>query len=243
MTLCEKGIKQKVGSQAMLGLYIAAVLAAEHGVGCPLPCGAVCLELIDHKEACPNKGSPCSQQELAFGDICTGDATCGDAGRCYVAAAETEAKVLAATTRRRARRDEATLRRRALSDDGDPTDAPTAAPTYWTPPTRSQFQPRDRRFLYAVFVGFVALALGLGAAVAAHAFPLERGRPRLPDLVDTFFEVCRGEAGFYYWFKEWRNRDKVPRVRVVVARHMRESDFRRVAPPPPALPDALVDEL
>ena len=59
----------------------------------------------------------------------------------------------------------------------------------------------------------MALALGLGAAVAAHAFPLERGRPRLPDLVDTFFDVCRGEAGFYYWFKEWRNRDKVPRVR------------------------------
>ena len=83
----------------------------------------------------------------------------------------------------------------------------------------------------------------LGAAVAAHAFPLERGRPRLPDLVDTFFDVCRGEAGFYYWFKEWRNRDKVPRVRVVVARHMRESDFRRVAPPPPALPNALVEEL
>ena len=133
----------------------------------------------------------------------------------------------------------ASLRRRALSDDGDPTDAPT----YWTPPTRTHFRPRDRRFLYAVFVGFVALALGLGAAVAAHAFPLERGRPRLPDLVDTFFEVCRGEAGFYYWFKEWRNRDKVPRVRVVVARHMRESDFRRVAPPPPALPDALVDGL
>ena len=224
----------------MLGLYIAAVLAAESSKGCPLPCGAVCLELIDHKDC---RGSPCSQQELAFGVICTGDATCGDAGRCYVAAAETEAKVLAATTRRRARRDEATLRRRALSDDGDPTDAPTAAPTYWTPPTRSQFQPRDRRFLFAVFIGFVALALGLGAAVAAHAFPLERGRPRLPDLVDTFFEVCRGEAGFYYWFKEWRNRDKVPRVRVVVARHMRESDFRRVAPPPPALPDALVDEL
>ncbi|CAH0367278.1 unnamed protein product [Pelagomonas calceolata] len=222
-----------------MGLYIAAVLAAGEKKGCPLPCGAFCLELIDHKEACPNKGSPCSQQELAFGDICTGDATCGDAGRCYVAAAETEAKVLAATTRRRAWRDEATLRRRALSDDGDPTDAPT----YWTPPTRSHFQPRDRRFLYAVFIGFVALALGLGAAVAAHAFPLERGRPRLPDLVDTFFDVCRGEAGFYYWFKEWRNRDKVPRVRVVVARHMRESDFRRVAPPPPALSNALVEEL
>jgi hypothetical protein len=226
-----------------MGLYIAAVLAAESSKGCPLPCGAVCLELIDHKDC---RGSPCSQQELVFGDLCTGDATCGDAGRCYVAAAEkTEAKVLAATTRRRARRDEATptrwasLRRRALSDDGDPTDAPT----YWTPPTRSQFQPRDRRFLFAVFIGFVALALGLGAAVAAHAFPLERGRPRLPDLVDTFFDVCRGEAGFYYWFKEWRNRDKVPRVRVVVARHMRESDFRRVAPPPPALTNALVDEL
>ena len=190
----------------MLGLYIAAVLAAESSSGCPLPCGAVCLELIDHKDC---RGSACSQQELEFGDLCTGDATCGDAGRCYVAAA----------------------------------DILTAAPTYWTPPTRSQFQPRDRRFLYAVFVGFVALALGLGAAVAAHAFPLERGRPRLPDLVDTFFDVCRGEAGFYYWFKEWRNRDKVPRVRVVVARHMRESDFRRVAPPPPALSNALVDEL
>jgi hypothetical protein len=192
----------------MLGLYIAAVLAAESSAGCPLPCGAVCLEPIDHKDC---RGSPCSQQELEFGDLCTGDATCGDADRCYVAAAD------------------------ALT--------PSAAPTYWTPPTRSQFQPRDRRFLFAVFIGFVALALGLGAAVAAHAFPLERGRPRLPDLVDTFFEVCRGEAGFYYWFKEWRNRDKVPRVRVVVARHMRESDFRRVAPPPPALPDALVDEL
>ena len=230
----------------MLGMYIAAVLAAESSSGCPLPCGAVCLELIDHKDC---RGSPCSQQELEFGDLCTGDATCGEADRCYVAAAEKDAKVLVATARRRARRDEATptrwanLRRRALSDDGDPTDAPTAAPTYWTPPTRSQFQPRDRRFLFAVFVGFVALALGLGAAVAAHAFPLERGRPRLPDLVDTFFDVCRGEAGFYYWFKEWRNRDKVPRVRVVVARHMRESDFRRVAPPPPALTNALVDEL
>ena len=225
----------KLGSQAMLGLFIAAVLHAESS-GCPSPCGAVCLELIDHKDC---RGSPCSQQELEFGDLCTGDATCGKADRCYVAAAETEAKVLAATTRRRARRDEASLRRRALSDDGDPTDAPT----YWTPPTRSHFQPRDRRFLYAVFIGFVALALGLGAAVAAHAFPLERGRPRLPDLVDTFFDVCRGEAGFYYWFKEWRNRDKVPRVRVVVARHMRESDFRRVAPPPPALSNALVEEL
>ena len=190
----------------MLGLYIAAVLSAESSAGCPLPCGAVCLELIDHKDC---RGSPCSQQELEFGDLCTGDATCGNAGHCYVAAA----------------------------------DILTASPTYWTPPTRSQFQPRDRRFLFAVFIGFVALALGLGAAVAAHAFPLERGRPRLPDLVDTFFEVCRGEAGFYYWFKEWRNRDKVPRVRVVVARHMRESDFRRVAPPPPALPDALVGEL
>ena len=215
----------------MIGLYIAAVLAAESSKGCPLPCGAVCLELIDHKDC---RGSPCSQQELEFGDLCTGDATCGDAGRCYVAAAE-----------RRARRDEATptrwasLRWRALSGDGDPTDAPT----YWTPPTRSQFQPRDRRFLFAVFIGFVSLALGLGAAVAAHAFPLERGRPRLPDLVDTFFEVCRGEAGFYYWFKEWRNRDKVPRVRVVVARHMCERDFRRVAPPPPVLSNALVDEL
>ena len=215
----------------MLGLYIAAMLAGEQRPGCPSPCGAVCLELIDHKDC---RGSACSQQELEFGDLCTGDATCGDAGRCYVAAAE-----------RRARRDEATptrwasLRRRALSDDGDPTDAPT----YWTPPTRSQFQPRDRRFLFAVFIGFVALALGLGAAVAAHAFPLERGRPRLPDLVDTFFEVCRGEAGFYYWFKEWRNRDKVPRVRVVVARHMCERDFRRVAPPPPVLSNALVDEL
>ena len=215
----------------MLGLYIAAVLAAESSSGCPVPCGAVCLELIDHKDC---QGSACSQQELEFGDLCTGDATCGDAGRCYVAAAE-----------RRARRDEATptrwasLRRRALSDDGDPTDAPT----YWTPPTRTHFRPRDRRFLFAVFIGFVALALGLGAAVAAHAFPLERGRPRLPDLVDTFFDVCRGEAGFYYWFKEWRNRDKVPRVRVVVARHMRESDFRRVAPPPPALSNALVEEL
>ncbi len=192
----------------MLGLYIAAVLAAESSAGCPLPCGAVCLEPIDHKDC---RGSPCSQQELEFGDLCTGDATCGDADRCYVAAAD------------------------ALT--------PSAAPTYWTPPTRSQFQPRDRRFLFAVFIGFVALALGLGAAVAAHAFPLERGRPRLPDLVDTFFEVCRGEAGFYYWFKEWRNRDKVPRVRVVVARHMCERDFRRVAPPPPALSNALVDEL
>ena len=220
----------------MLGLYIAAVLSAQSSEGCPLPCGAVCLELIDHKDC---RGSACSQQELEFGDLCTGDATCGKADRCYVAAAETE---VAATTWRRAPR-EASLRRRALSDDGDPTDAPTAAPTYWTPPTRSQFQPRDRRFLFAVFIGFVALALGLGAAVAAHAFPLERGRPRLPDLVDTFFDVCRGEAGFYYWFKEWRNRDKVPRVRVVVARHMRESDFRRVAPPPPALSNALVDEL
>ena len=215
----------------MIGLYIAAVLSAEWSLGCPLPCGAVCLELIDHKDC---RGSPCSQQELEFGDLCTGDATCGDVDRCYVAAAE-----------RRARRDEATptrwasLRWRALSGDGDPTDAPT----YWTPPTRSQFQPRDRRFLFAVFIGFVALALGLGAAVAAHAFPLERGRPRLPDLVDTFFEVCRGEAGFYYWFKEWRNRDKVPRVRVVVARHMCERDFRRVAPPPPVLSNALVDEL
>ena len=216
----------------MLGLYIAAVLAAESS-GCTLICGAVCLEPIDHKGC---RGSACSQQELEFGDLCTGDATCGKADRCYVAAAG---------------RDEATrwasLRRRALSDDGDPTNAPTAVPTatptYWTPPTRSHFQPRDRRFLYAVFVGFVALALGLGAAVAAHAFPLERGRPRLPDLVDTFFEVCRGEAGFYYWFKEWRNRDKVPRVRVVVARHMCERDFRRVAPPPPALTNALVDEL
>ena len=207
MSLHEKGMRKlaKRGSQAMLGLYIAAVLAAESS-GCPLLCGAVCLEPIDHKGC---RGSACSQQELEFGDMCTGDATCGNAGHCYVAAA----------------------------------DILTASPTYWTPPTRSQFQPRDRRFLYAVFVGFVALALGLGAAVAAHAFPLERGRPRLPDLVDTFFEVCRGEAGFYYWFKEWRNRDKVPRVRVVVARHMRESDFRRVAPPPPALPDALVDEL
>ena len=190
----------------MLGLYIAAVLAAESSLGCPFPCGAVCLEPIDHKGC---RGSACSQQELEFGDLCTGDATCGNAGHCYVAAA----------------------------------DILTAAPTYWTPPTRSQFQPRDRRFLFAVFIGFVALALGLGAAVAAHAFPLERGRPRLPDLVDTFFEVCRGEAGFYYWFKEWRNRDKVPRVRVVVARHMCERDFRRVAPPPPALTNALVDEL
>ena len=190
----------------MLGLYIAAVLAAESSLGCPMPCGAVCLEPIDHKGC---RGSACSQQELEFGDLCTGDATCGNAGHCYVAAA----------------------------------DLLTASPTYWTPPTRSQFQPRDRRFLFAVFIGFVALALGLGAAVAAHAFPLERGRPRLPDLVDTFFEVCRGEAGFYYWFKEWRNRDKVPRVRVVVARHMREIDFRRVAPPPPALANALVDEL
>ena len=108
---------------------------------------------------------------------------------------------------------------------------------------RHQARRRQEDNLAVVFIGFVALALGLGAAVAAHAFPLERGRPRLPDLVDTFFEVCRGEAGFYYWFKEWRNRDKVPRVRVVVARHMRESDFRRVAPPPPALSNALVDEL
>ena len=100
----------KRGSQAMLGLYIAAVLAAESSSGCPSPCGAVCLELIDHKDC---RGSPCSQQELEFGDLCTGDATCGDAGRCYVAAAETEANVLAATTRRRARRDEASLRRLA----------------------------------------------------------------------------------------------------------------------------------
>ena len=123
-------------------------------------------------------GQPCSQQELEFGELCTGDATCGDAGRCYVAAAETEAKVLAATTRRRcARRDEASLRRRrALSDDGDPTDAPT----YWTPPTRSHFQPRDRRFLFAVFIGFVALALGLGAAVAAHAFRWSGGARGCP---------------------------------------------------------------
>ena len=56
-----------------------------------------------------------------------------------------------------------------------------------------------------------------------------------------FFVLSAG--GTLYWFKEGRNRDKVPRVRVVVARHMRESDFRRVAPPPPALPNALVDEL
>ena len=123
MSLHEKGMKKlaKRGSQAMLGLYIAAVLAAESSSGCPLPCGAVCLELIDHKDC---RGSACSQQELEFGDLCTGDATCGDAGRCYVAAAETEAKVLAATTRRRARRADATreasLRRRALSDDGEP---------------------------------------------------------------------------------------------------------------------------
>ena len=83
----------------MLGLYIAAVLAAESSSGCLLPCGAVCLELIDHKDC---RGSACSQQELEFGDLCTGDATCGDAGRCYVAAAETE---VAATTWRRAPRE------------------------------------------------------------------------------------------------------------------------------------------
>ena len=84
-SLHEKGMRKlaRVGSQAMLGLYIAAVLAAE-SEGCPLPCGAFCLELIDHKDC---RGSACSQQALEFGDLCTGDATCGDAGRCYVAAA------------------------------------------------------------------------------------------------------------------------------------------------------------
>ena len=122
----------------MIGLYIAAVLSAEWSLGCPLPCGAVCLELIDHKDC---RGSPCSQQEREFGDLCTGDATCGDVDRCYVAAAETEAKVLVATARRRARRDdEATLRRRELSDDGEPTDAPT----YWTCLLYTSPSPRDR---------------------------------------------------------------------------------------------------
>ena len=53
----------------MLGLYIAAVLAAGEKKGCPLPCGAFCLELIDHKDC---RGSPCSQQELECGDLCTG---------------------------------------------------------------------------------------------------------------------------------------------------------------------------
>ena len=87
MTLYEKGIKsaQKRGKKAMLGLYIAAVLAAESSMGCPLPCGAVCLEPIDHKGC---RGSACSQQELEFGDMCTGDATCGNKGHCYVAAAD-----------------------------------------------------------------------------------------------------------------------------------------------------------
>ena len=66
----------------MVGLYIAAVLSSS---GCPLPCGAVCLELIDHKDC---RGSACSQQELEFGDLCTGDATCGETDRCYVAAAD-----------------------------------------------------------------------------------------------------------------------------------------------------------
>ena len=166
-------------------LYIAAVLAARAIVFLPLALWRVLPGRSSRPQrGLPHKGSPCSQQELEFGDLCTGDATCGDAGRCYVAAAETEAKVLAGTGGPPPVAATATLRRRALSDDGDPTDAPT----YWTPPTRSQFQPRDRRFLYAVFIGFVALALGLGAAVAAHAFPLERGRPRLTDLVDTFFE-------------------------------------------------------
>ena len=47
----------------------------------------------------------------------------------------------------------------------------------------------------------------------------------------------------YGGFGGVKNKSKVPRVRVVVARHMRESDFRRVAPPPLALPNALVDEL
>lgn len=121
-------------------------------------------------------------------------------------------------------------------------DAPTAAPSWTTEPARSAFRPRERRILFVFFVGFVAFALGLGIAVAAHALPLDRGRPRLPDLVDTFFEICRGEAGFVYWFREWRHGKKVPHVRVVMARHMCERDFRRVAPPP-VLPDSLVNEI
>ena len=98
----------------MLGLYIAAVLAAESSSGCPLPCGAVCLELIDHKDC---RGSPCSQQELEFGELCTGDATCGDAGRC---GGGRKGKPRS-SRRRRGDSYEASLRRRALSDDGDPT--------------------------------------------------------------------------------------------------------------------------
>ena len=89
----------------------------------------------------------------------------------------------------------------------------------------------------------MALALGLGAAVAAHAFPLERGRPRLPDPVDTFFEACRGEAGFYrssagVGATGTRCRAAAPR-RVYATR---EAGFRRVAPPPPALSERAVDE-
>ena len=47
-------------------------------------------------------GQPCSQQELEFGDLCTGDATCGDVDRCYVAAADGRGPTT--PTRRRALR-------------------------------------------------------------------------------------------------------------------------------------------